>query len=85
MAVSKSDGFLLPEGRAQIQTFVDEKFGKPLKRRYGNTESEDLVLWFKNYPALQSVGALEHFHCFVRGADDALLRAWTGEGKRAMM
>lgn len=85
LAVSKLNGFLLPEGRAQIEPFVDEKFVKPLKEIHRNKESEDLVLWFKNYPAVQSVEALEHFHCFVWGADDALLREWTGEGKRAMM
>ena len=58
---------------------------KPLKEIYGGKEGKDLILWFKNYPALQSVGALEHFHCFVRGADDAMLWEWTGEGKRVMM
>ncbi|KAL9126722.1 MAG: hypothetical protein Q9217_004267 [Psora testacea] len=83
--ISKPDGHLLPEGRAQIQAFVDRKFTEPLKILYGESVGDDRVLWFKKWTALQSVGALEHFHCFVRGAGEELLREWTGEGQRQMM
>ncbi|MCJ1450857.1 hypothetical protein MMC28_001191 [Mycoblastus sanguinarius] len=84
-AVTEPDGHLLPVGQAQIQAFVDEKFGKPMKDRYGVEDGENRVLWFKNWTALQSVGALEHFHCLLNGADEALLRQWTREGERVMM
>lgn len=83
-AVSTPEGHLLPEGRAQIESFVNHTFVEPLKVAYKN-DGEDRVLWFKNWSALQSVGGLEHFHCFVRGADEGLLNQWTGEGKRVMM
>ena len=83
-AVSNPEGHLLPEGRAQIEAFVDRTFTKPLEVIYGK-DGEDRVLWFKNWSALQSVGALEHFHCFVRGAEEGLLEEWTGEEKRNRM
>ena len=83
-AVSKPEGYLLPESRAQIESFVNRTFAEPLKAIYKD-DGEDRVLWFKNCSALQSVGALEHFHCFVRGAGEELLEDWTSEGKRAMM
>ena len=84
-AVSKPEGHLLPEGRKQIDAFVDSHFAKPLRDIYGEKDGADRVLWFKNWSALQSVGSLEHFHCFVRGADEDLLWKWTDEGKRDMM
>lgn len=83
-AVSEPEGLLLPEGRAQIESFVNQTFAGPLQAAY-EKDGDDRVLWFKNWSALQSVGALEHFHCFVRGAEERLLSEWTGEGKRATM
>lgn len=74
---------MLPESRKIIGEFVQEKFGERLRGKY--TDAGDRVLWFKNWSALQSVGALEHFHVFVRGAGENLLREWTGEGPREMM
>lgn len=84
-AVSEPDGHLLPEGRLQIKNFVGQRFGKPLRAKFGEEDGGDRVLWFKNWSAIQSVGALEHFHCFVRGAGEELLWKWTGEGKRPTM
>lgn len=84
IAASKPDGHLLPEGRAQIEAFVQRTFAKPLEAIYGK-DGGDRVLWFKNWSALQSVGALEHFHCFVRGAKEEMLKEWTGEEKRITM
>ena len=83
-AVSKPEGHLLPESRAQIESFVNRTFAEPLKAIYKD-DGEDRVLWFKNWSTLQSVEALEHFHCFVRGAGEELLGEWTGEEKRVMM
>lgn len=74
----------MPEGRAQIESFVNRTFVEPLKVAY-EKDGGERVLWFKNWSALQSVGGLEHFHCFVRGADQALLKEWTGEDQRVMM
>lgn len=84
-AVSHPEGNLLPESREQIRNFVKHRFLKPLEEQYGTDNAENRVLWFKNWSTLQSVGALEHFHCFVRGASEDLLLEWTGEGKRGMM
>jgi len=83
--VSQPKGDLLPEGREVIRAFVEERFGKPLRDKYGQELGSDRVLWFKNWSALQSVGALEHFHCLVRGAGEDLLWEWTCEGPRQMM
>ena len=83
--VSKPEGYLLPESRKEIERFVDKRFAMPLQAKYGDQDGADRVLWFKNWSALQSVGALEHFHCFVRGAGEELLWQWTGEGKRCIM
>ncbi len=75
---STEDGNLLEVARAQVQEFVDACFVSPIKDRTGLENTDDMVLWFKNWSALQSVGALEHFHCLVKGADEALLNEWTG-------
>ena len=72
---SASDGSLLPEAEAQVQGFVNARLVAPIKARNGR-EDDDNVLWFKNWSALQSVGALEHFHCLVKGADKGLLEEW---------
>lgn len=76
-------GHVLPESRKMIQKFVEENFVGKLAESYG--DAQDRVLWFKNWGALQSVGALEHFHVFVKGAGEEALRMWTGEGPRVMM
>ena len=81
IAVTPEDGVLLPESRALIERFVDRTFVQRLKREGGRSDPEDSVLWFKNWTALQSVGALEHVHVMVRGADQRLLTEWTGQDK----
>lgn len=80
IATDPADGSLRPEGRVQIQQFVDRTFVERLEEEGG---AADQVLWFKNWAALQSVGALEHFHVMVRNVDDRLLLEWTGENERA--
>lgn len=84
-AVSRPKGEILPESREQIGAFVAERFEQPLREKYGQEAGSDRVLWFKNWAVLQSVGALEHFHCLVRGAGEDLLWEWTGEGPPKMM
>lgn len=67
-------GDLLPESRRQIEEFVKKRFVDDLGE--GGAER---VLWFKNWVALQSVRALEHFHVLVRDVDDDMLERWAGE------
>ena len=78
---TRPDGHLTPASRAQIQAFVERQFVEPMKDIYGDECGNESVLWFKNWSALQSVGALEHFHCLVKGANDSLLEIWLGEHK----
>ena len=78
-----AEGRVLPESREVIGDFVRKMFVERLKGNH--SDAGDRVLWFKNWSALQSVGALEHFHVFVRGAGEDLLKEWTGEGPKMMM
>lgn len=67
-------GDMLPESRQLIDEFVKKRFVADL-----GEGGEARVLWFKNWVALQSVRALEHFHVLVRDVDDNMLERWTGE------
>jgi hypothetical protein len=70
-------GELTEESRALVQSFVDKTFSGCVHKQETGVLGEDRVLWFKNVPKLQSVGALEHFHVIVRGASKAMLDSWT--------
>ncbi len=85
IAVNPADGFLIPESRALIERFVDKTFVQRLKQEGGHGDAGDAVLWFKNWTALQSVGALEHVHVMVRGADQGILTEWTGQNEALEM
>lgn len=74
IATDPTTGDMTPESRAQIQAFVESYFIDSL-----GPDSKDRVLWFKNWVALQSVRALEHFHVLVRNVDDDTIERWTGE------
>ncbi|THC91536.1 hypothetical protein EYZ11_008999 [Aspergillus tanneri] len=74
----QEDGNLTAESRARIQTFVSATFVQRLARENHPDAPEDRVLWFKNWAALQSVSALEHFHVMVRDAREETLREWIG-------
>ena len=80
--VNPEDGGLISESKDLIQSFVDRQFVQRLKREPGVQDVEDRILWFKNWTALQSVGALEHFHVMVRDVSEDLLVEWTGESER---
>ena len=67
-------GDLIPESRKQLEDFVQHYFIDSL-----GPGGEDRVIWFKNWVALQSVRALEHFHVLVRDVDSDQLERWTGE------
>lgn len=65
---------MTPQSRASVEDFIDRTFVQEMKQSgIGN----DSVLYFKNVPRLQSVGAVEHFHVLIRGAKSELLDKWT--------
>lgn len=73
-AIPKQDnaeGDITPEARAQIADFVDRVFVKELGM------SEDSVLWFKNWAALQSIPLVEHFHVLLKNPDMDKLKELT--------
>lgn len=74
IAVDQDKGDMTPESRRQIQDFVKRYFEDALP-----DDGKNRVVWFKNWVALQSVRALEHFHVLVRDVDDDMLEKWTGE------
>jgi diadenosine tetraphosphate (Ap4A) HIT family hydrolase len=74
----QEDGSLTSESRARIETFVSATFVQRLAREVHADAPEDRVLWFKNWAALQSVSALEHFHVMVRDASEQALSEWIG-------
>ena len=74
--VNPDDGRLTESSKAMIDAFVVKVFVEPL---YQVHERKDQVLWFKNWTALQSVAALEHFHVLVRDVSNEMLIFWTGE------
>jgi hypothetical protein len=55
-----SEGYLDDSSKSVIEDYVVRTFGKGLNM------SRDRILWFKNWGALQSVRALEHFHILLR-------------------
>ncbi|EJP69230.1 N-acetylglucosamine-induced protein 1 [Beauveria bassiana] len=71
-------GDMLPESRRLVGDFVRRTFADAL-----GPGGEDRVLWFKNWVALQSVRALEHFHVLVKDVDHDMLEKWTGERPKA--
>ena len=78
--VKSEDGNLTPESAALIEEFVRRKFEMPLTHDWRQDgQQSNRVLWFKNWTALQSVAALEHFHVLVRDVSDEMLFSWTGE------
>ena len=64
-------GDLTPEARRQIQEFVDRTFGE----KCGGREK---VVWFKNWRALKSVHAVEHFHVMILDAEKGFIDEITG-------
>ncbi|KAG2002102.1 hypothetical protein GB937_009768 [Aspergillus fischeri] len=81
----QEDGNLTTESRARIETFVLATFVQRLAREAHVDAPEDRVLWFKNWAALQSVSALEHFHVMVRDASEEALREWIGADHMLMI
>lgn len=74
IATTPEKGDMTAESRERIANFVQRFFIDPLV-----PGGENKVVWFKNWVALQSVRALEHFHIMVRDVDDDMIERWTGE------
>lgn len=74
----RDDGSLTTESRVRIETFLSATFVQRLARESHTDPPENRVLWFKNWTALQSVSALEHFHVMVRDPSDDALKEWIG-------
>lgn len=60
---------LLPSARREIEEFVREKFT--------SVWGEENVVWFRNWGALKSVRAVEHFHVMVFGMGEGEVRELT--------
>jgi uncharacterized protein YeaO (DUF488 family) len=61
---------LLPETRAELEDFVQRKFSSVC--------GEDRVIWFRNWGALKSVHAVEHFHVMLFDPPKEFVRSVTG-------
>ncbi|KAI9668831.1 MAG: hypothetical protein M1831_000900 [Alyxoria varia] len=71
---SNPDGSLTSEGEAVVRRFVEDVFRSRVR-------GDDRVVWFKNQVQWQSVGALEHVHVLLRGADEGLVEELTGQSR----
>ncbi|KAH7321434.1 hypothetical protein BKA65DRAFT_608686 [Rhexocercosporidium sp. MPI-PUGE-AT-0058] len=67
-------GEMTPESRASVEDFIDRTFVQEMRKA---NATNDNVIYFKNVPKLQSVGAVEHFHVLIRGAKSEALDEWT--------
>jgi len=72
LPVDEATGKVSHKGRQMIDGFVIKTFVKSLGM--GGAEK---VLWFKNWTALQSVSALEHFHVLVKDVPASQVAEWT--------
>lgn len=61
---------LLPESRAELEAFV--------KKTFGSVCGEENVIWFRNWGALKSVHAVEHFHVMLFDPPEGFVRQVTG-------
>jgi hypothetical protein len=66
---------MTPKSRQQIENFVQKTF---IDRVAGLPGPHEKVMWFKNWGALQSVPAMEHFHVLVRDVPEEIIAEWTG-------
>jgi hypothetical protein len=61
-------GDLADNGREMVNEFVKKTFAQCL-----DVEGQDRVLWFKNWPAIQSVRGVEHIHVLLKDVDEEKL------------
>ncbi len=74
IAADDTVGDMTPESRKTVADFIKRFFENSL-----GPGTEDRVLWFKNWVALQSVRTVDHVHVLVRDVDPAVIRTWTRE------
>ena len=67
-------GDMTPKSRQQVEDFIQTKFIDRVKDLPGTQER---VIWFKNWTALQSVPGMEHVHVLVRDVPQKIIREWT--------
>lgn len=60
------DGDLTPEARGQVNAFVEKTFVSVC--------GKENVIWFKNWGALKSIHAIEHFHVMLFDPDMEFVR-----------
>ena len=70
---------ITPRSRQLIDAFVDATFVSRLKQDDAEIDADEMVMWFKNWGALQSVHGLEHIHVLVRNAPEDVLEEWIRE------
>lgn len=80
-------GDVTAESRRVIEEFVAGTFVKDLEGELSSDErggkeeegeeARSMVLWFKNWVALQSVRGVDHVHVLVKDAPEGLLEKWT--------
>lgn len=72
-----AEGKLTAQSWTAIDEFVTRTFRAELEGDGHALPVGDRLLWFKNWTALQSVRALEHFHVMIRGVSDEVVLRWT--------
>lgn len=68
-------GDLTPDARRQIDEYVSAVFGKEMDR--------DSIIWFKNWAALKSIRAVEHFHVMLYDPPSEFLTRLLADGLAA--
>lgn len=77
LPLDEASGEPTAAAREAIEEFVEQTFRASMG-------DEDRVVWFRNPSKWQTVRAVEHFHVFVRGAGEEVVRGWTGQGEGEM-
>lgn len=66
-------GDLTPHSRQQVQAFIAKTFGNDIATLGG---TQDRVVWFKNWTALQTVPGIDHIHVLLRDIPEQMLKKW---------
>jgi hypothetical protein len=68
-----AEGALNEEGKSLVRQFVKSEF----RKKAGEQEEGQKIIWFKNTTNLQSVRSLEHVHVLVRHVEGETMDVWT--------
>lgn len=75
LEVEPIKGDLTDNSRIQVSKFVEKTFVNQVRALPGS--SEDKVIWFRNWTALQSIPGMEHVHVLVRDVPQEMVLKWT--------